>query len=255
MKRLLIILLCFITLQTFGQGTNVVHMAARPVFAAAGGGVGDEPSHWSTKSDGHYVAEAGNFTLTGTSGDSISQWNDETGNGNHLTQSTMENRPIFDTDSVYFDGTNDDLSWRVATCDDTLSQPFTLYAVMKIYTYNANTSIITLGGDLCFSLKQLRTDNSAPTLRLRGDGSPSITDNNMTVGDYILVRFVYNGTSSELQINNNAATTGDAGTEGIESVVLGNSTVYKELMWMNDTETSGEQADSETYFNNKYSLW
>ena len=56
-------------------------------------------------------------TITESSG-LVSQWSDKSGNNNHATQSTEANKPLLNSDSIDFDGTNDTLSLAHELCLD-----------------------------------------------------------------------------------------------------------------------------------------
>lgn len=80
-----------------------------------------------------YAANLG-VTLNGAT---VSQWDDQSGNGNHLSQSTAANQPLFSANtintlpSIYFDGTNDYLKLpaNITGITDT-----TVFVVEKLVT-------------------------------------------------------------------------------------------------------------------------
>jgi hypothetical protein len=68
-----------------------------------------------------YIADSDNVTL---SADSVTQWNDISGNAKHLTSVTTR-YPVFKGDSIKFDA-NDYLSLFFYGETDTISQPITI---------------------------------------------------------------------------------------------------------------------------------
>ena len=101
MKRLLLILLLGLV-QVQAQ-VGVLDLAD-PVFLGGtvndeGGGGSSEPP--TTALLAHYEADSEVFTDAGTTpaadGEAVYQWNDQSGNGNHLTQTTSGDRPLYQT--------------------------------------------------------------------------------------------------------------------------------------------------------------
>jgi hypothetical protein len=70
---------------------------------------------WLDSTTGLFDATSGGSAVT-TDGSSVARWEDQSGNGNHVTQTTSNNRPILKTsivnsrNVVRFDGSNDNLS-------------------------------------------------------------------------------------------------------------------------------------------------
>jgi len=99
MKRLLLSLI--LGLLRVQAQVGVLDLAD-PVFlspSAAGGGGGSEPP--TTSLLAHYEADSEVFTDAGTTpaadGEAVYQWNDQSGNGNHLTQTVSGDRPLYQT--------------------------------------------------------------------------------------------------------------------------------------------------------------
>ena len=70
---------------------------------------------WLDATTGLFDATSGGSAVT-TDGSAVARWEDQSGNGNHVTQTTSNNRPILKTsivnsrNVVRFDGSNDNLS-------------------------------------------------------------------------------------------------------------------------------------------------
>ena len=121
-------------------------------FAAAGGGLPVTTDLW-----GHWDAAEG---ITKDGSDLISQWEDQSGNGNHWEQSTGSDQPLFVADAgadlnnlpaVSFAGTYLAPDWMYLTGTDSTfyesgdSGDFTIFAV---YT-DLSTTPSNLGGMIC----------------------------------------------------------------------------------------------------------
>lgn len=110
-----------------GNGQQVINNCSNTGSALNGTTVGtaSEPSFSNAQLQGFFVpcdpvlwlkADAGAYTDAGvtlaTNGQPVQQWNDQSGNGNHVTQTTAVNKPVFKSpdatgkQALYFDGTN-----------------------------------------------------------------------------------------------------------------------------------------------------
>ena len=151
------------------------------------------------------------ITVTGSG---VSQWDDQSGNGNHLKQATDGNRPAKQSDgSILFDGVDNFLKADAFT----LNQPTTVYLLGKQvtwtdqdYIYDGNT---LLGG----SCRQL---TATPNIRQHA-GVLSGNNTDWVLDTDAVVTSVFNSTSSLLQVNNETAITGDAGTNNMGGFTLG----------------------------------
>jgi hypothetical protein len=77
-------------------------------------------------------------TLT-LSGSNVSQWNDKSGNGSHVSQATSANQPTYTSNGVLFDGVNDFLRSSVAISSFITASDYT------VFLYGINFSV-TAGG-------------------------------------------------------------------------------------------------------------
>jgi hypothetical protein len=66
------------------------------------------------------------------SGDAVSQWNDKSGNSNHVSQATPSKRPTYSAGEVSFDGTDDMLVAASPVFSDDFSGAFTLFSVSTL---------------------------------------------------------------------------------------------------------------------------
>lgn len=198
MKRLLYILLLF-AIPCKGQ----MLVNSFIVGTGGGGGGGSVPN---TNLWAYYEADNG----VTQSGGAVSQWDDLSGNGRHLTQSTAGNKPTFSSNTISFDGTSDYLSISAS-----IAQQSTIYLVLKL---NSTSGPQLLFGDALNgygawdnSLSQFQAGDNAGSGLVNSGGTYSNTTT------YYLVRFRFNGASSLCQVNNTTAGTGTLGTGTIAS--------------------------------------
>jgi len=138
------------------------------------------------------------ITVTGAG---VSKWADQSGNGNDLLQGTDTNRPSKEADgSILFDGVDNNLRSTF-----TLNQPYTVYLLGKQITWaskhifngvTANTALFQTG--------------ATPSVSLFA-GAVVAANTDWTLGTYNGLSIVFDGSSSLIQVADNAATTGDPG--------------------------------------------
>jgi len=114
--------------------------------------------------------------------------------------------------TIRFDGTSDYLKDTI-----TIAQPVTYYLVMKQITWTDGDNIIGGGGDATL----LRQRTSTPNLSIYSGVGWTANNTDLAVDTWAIVRVVFNGASSSIKINNNIATTGNAGTAGATRFCLG----------------------------------
>lgn len=92
---------------------------------------------WLDATTGLFDATSGGNAVT-TDGSAVARWEDQSGNGNHATQATLNNRPLLKTaiqngkNILRFDGSND-----VFLATISASSPRTTFAVAKIASTTA----------------------------------------------------------------------------------------------------------------------
>jgi len=161
------------------------------------------PAGWWLKGQGQTVTGSG-----------VSQWDDLSGNGRHLLQSTDAARPALQADgSVLFNGTSHYLKCNAFT----LNQPTCVLWVGKHlswtdgdYVWDGNTAA-TMG------LAQI---GATPNLSVYA-GAVISTNPDLTLGTIGVISAVYNGASSSVGVDRNAAVTGDAGAGNGGGFALG----------------------------------
>lgn len=104
---------------------------------------------------GHWDASVASSVHIATG---VSQWDDLSGNNNHMIQATGANQPVFSgsgiTSQIAFDGVNDYLR-----ASFTFNQPVTLYMVLKITTNRANDVIFDGGTTGTITFQQATMPN------------------------------------------------------------------------------------------------
>lgn len=142
------------------------------------------------------------ITITGSG---VSQWDDVSGNGNHLLQGTDASRPSKEVDgSILFDGIDDALK-AVAF---TLVQPETVYILGKQITWT-NQDRWFDGEDS--NSGTLLQNVSTPEINLYA-GSFLTNSISITLDTDVVISSVLNSDNSVLQLNNDTPST--AGTIG-----------------------------------------
>lgn len=141
----------------------------------------------------------------------VSQWNDQSGNNSHLTQATGTNQPGLQGDgSILFNGT----AHFMRTPSISINQPGTVYALARQVTWVAAVKLldgVAAGGRWVI---QQKSGGASPQLEIFA-GAAVAANSDLALNTYGVICAQFNGASSSLQINNNAAATGDAGANNI----------------------------------------
>lgn len=173
--------------------------------------------HLNPSAAGATLALDSRFISGLSDGDPVSTWSDRSGNGNNATGSGSS-RPTFETNEqggnpiVRFDGADDFMDSALVA-----SQPLTVLILWKEHT------------DIAFDLPFYSTSPAGGVIL----GSVSdVADvyagigllvGSVPFGSYNILTGVVNGASSESWLNGVQVTTGDAGSQGINTIKLGNN--------------------------------
>ncbi|NBX79554.1 MAG: T9SS C-terminal target domain-containing protein, partial [Flavobacteriales bacterium] len=191
----------------------------------------------------------------------VSQWNDQSGNGFNMTQSTTTARPLYvssvntlnNQPVIRFDGTSDFLSADFGANFEQANTYFILYDNKKIGTA---TSGIFDG----------LTDPQRNTF-LWGGGKLLLTSNNPISYikpqpySYLINTLELNGNNSFIFENGAQKVTGNAGNTGVNGIQIGRRTNgginylngdVAEFIFYNRELTSSEQSQVEKYLMDKY---
>jgi hypothetical protein len=140
-------------------------------------------------------------------GQGVSRWADQSGNGNDLLQTTNSQRPPLQADgSMIFDGITEFLATGVIT----LVQPETVYLLARSVTWVLSS---TIWDGTTASTSSLFHSNTTPKVSIYS-GAVADENSNWPVNTYAIVCVVYNGPNCLTQINNTAPVTGDSGSAG-----------------------------------------
>lgn len=149
----------------------------------------------------------------------VAQWDDESGNGNHLTQGTQASQPqvvasaIDGLKAVAFDGTDNFLQSPALN----LSQPGFMALVCQWPTLN-NKVLVGSGADAT-RWQFYRGSVTQGILFVTSGLNQSIVGR--AGGDWITFYLTVNGASSVVESSDGADATGNPGANGLDKIILG----------------------------------
>ncbi len=171
---------------------------------------------------------------------------DLTGNGRTVASTGADSRrPLLRTGSVVhleFDGIDDNLRAVFAA-----NQPFTRISLLKQISW---TNFDQLLDGATTDATRVYQSGSSPSILVRSV-SGIITPSPMpAVGDWFVLAEVYNGASSKVQINLNAAVTGTLGATNPGGITIagrgdGAGAVYSNIGWGGTLMVSGVASDAD----------
>lgn len=186
------------------------------------------------------------ITETGTG---VSQWDDQSGNGNHLKQTSDASRPSKGADgSILFNGTSDFLIADAFT----FAQPEEIFLLLEVITW---TSLDRIFSGLADANGILYQTGTTPEIALYA-GTVAANNTDLILNTSSVLSAVINGASSSIQINNNTATTGNAGAGNLGGFTLGANGVgttqhsnirVKEVIGYGATLSTDQRAQIRTY--------
>lgn len=197
-------------------------------------------------------------TITKDGSNFVSQWNDKSGEANHVAQGTGAYQPLYvsATNSIDFDGTDDDL-YRATYVNGALSQPNTIFYVGTIPT--ANSVVVYDGGT-----------NTTRHLFYSSGGSKYTIYAGANVGTVAVngakAQFTchFNTSSSSIRRNKSSVESSlNPSTQTMNGIELGgfsgnhtgiSDTHINEILVYNGTLASGDRDDIEDYLATKWGL-
>lgn len=213
MKRLIIIPLLFILFAVQGQIGRYPFYRPTAVVAAE-----DEyPEELDANTVAMYLYdESSTLTMNGDHLTKVIEWKDyfESGNDLDVVSATWTQQPTLTATGVLMDGED---QWIKGTF--TLNQPITIYLVFKQVTWSRWDFVFDGNSDESGYLQQGSSDNSAYLVASAGTALQD--DGKLALNTYGIVRVVFNGANSSLQINENTAVTGAGGSGNMGGFTLG----------------------------------
>ncbi len=156
-----------------------------------------------------------NLDIT-VSGAGVSQWDDQSGNGRNLVQTTDTNRPSLESDgTILFDSVDnfmvtDPSSWS-------LVQPETVYFLGRQVTWTSGDYLYD-GSSASFG--RVIQNASSPDLLVNA-GSSMTRNTELVVNEYHAFCVVWDGASSINVVDNGTEFTGDVGSNNLGGFTLG----------------------------------
>lgn len=240
-------------------------------FGAGGGGFTDPTDIagcqlWLDAEQGVY-SDAG--TTLATNNDTVQQWNDQSGNGNHVSQATGGNRPTFKTAGI---NSKDSVEFADPSFMDSatpvVAAPNTVFAVHVMTLSDA------FGGVIWDSKANVRHNFYWDDV-LNPDffRSASVNIETTTVGfgsqfDEYITAVTYNGASSSIFMNGADVGDGsvDLGSNALDGITLGTLRAglgggnyylngqIAEVIVYDSALSTGDRATVETYLSNKWGI-
>ena len=197
-----------------------------------------------------------------TNGQTIQQWNDLSGKGNHLIQNTAGSRPTYTTNSQN--------GLPGITCNNkqlskafTWAQPGHIFMVWKqTEAYNTGRRITDGGTDLSCMFRNTFPSTPATPLELYA-GSLGGARNSFTNGTTYVMDYLFSGAASFIRINNDSrATTGNPGAGDLAGFSVGGSiagaagvnSVFYEIMGFNNNIGDASATTIINYLRSKWGV-
>jgi len=201
---------------------------------------------------GWYASGDGSSTyVTKDGSDFVSVLKDLSGANHPLNQAVGTNQPLWQSDGILFDGVDN----YMRTGAFAYNQPNFIYAVMKHVTFTGGDEFYDgiTGRMFC------QQNGVSPTIVIYSTIA-ACTNTGMTLNVFKIMRFVHNGASSFIQVNNTLATTGNIGVTNPGGITLGSydatfshsNIKVKELIFRNSADDASTQQSIYNYLANKY---
>lgn len=152
-------------------------------------------------------------TIIKDGSDLVGQWTDAMGTGHDLIQITSGFKPLDSAAGILFDGIDNYL--RTATF--TFNQPQEVYIVLKQITF---TSADRIFSGFTADTMMLDQRNASPNIRIYAGGSV-IESTELALNTLGIIRALFSGAASTLQVNENPVKTGSIGTAAAAGFSLG----------------------------------
>ena len=217
------------------QGTNVNHL---PEFIKDG-----NTFAWYDISD--------LSTITKNGSNVVSRVNDKLGSGNDLVTGSC----TWADNSINFDKT---LSQYLKTASKTLNQPSEIWMVVDRSVWTENSAFF----DGYTALRGMLYDTvGTPKVKIYA-GAEAAENTKLVRGQHHIVRALFSGSNSELQVNETSKTTGNAGGNNLGGITIGSRGAGTDFTTMNVREmiirkvasTQNQINETVTYLNRKHHI-
>jgi len=197
-------------------------------------------------------------TITKDGSDYVSLWKDKLNSGRDLIQNTGVRQPKwFDTDGILFDGTND----FMRTVAFTWAQPEMIYMVFKQVTPYVGVRYIFDSDqyERGYVFTRSAPNGLAPGVR----STEPITNFQLPINTFGIMRVLFNGANSKFIINNNTPQTCTFGVYNMDGFTLagvgpngagGANIQVKEIILRKVVDTTENETRIYNYLKNKYNL-
>ncbi len=216
---------------------------------------GDDPLA-ELLADGNTVAWYTLYTQTKDAKNKVTSWTDSTGNGNHLLQADTSKSPTASATGLLFDGVDDLMNATAFT----LVQPEFIYVVFRNVTWFNFDNIFD--GNLAATGRLLQGSGSSPDIRA-DVANVSPVNANLAPNTFGIVRVLFNGVNSILQVNETAADIWDCGAGNMGGFRIAASITpgqwsnieIKEIIIRKAADGDADQMLIVNYLNTKYSVY
>lgn len=142
-------------------------------------------------------------TITKDVNNFVSRWSDKLGSGHDLIQATSASKPALTSMGILFDGIND----FMITTPFAYIQPESVYMIFRQVTWIQAATILS---GYTSAQTNVYQNYISPGIRATA-GNPSDQNLSLPLNTWGILRVVFNGVSSKIQIGENPALTGDFG--------------------------------------------
>ena len=212
-----------------------------------------------------------NIVVTQTTGSGfVTTWYDQSGNGNHVTNTNTGNQPqIVSSGSlltqgskacINFDGTDDFLNKATYT-QGALSQPNTAFAVAKLDAYTDSNRKI-FDGDVNSARNMLQLNTAGNGQFAHFAGTVAATGEDADANRHLFT-CLFNETASRLRIDTTQKSTATTGTNTMNGIVIGANHDTAQNFWdgniqeiiICDSNQTSNFTALETNINSHYSIF
>jgi hypothetical protein len=204
------------------------------------------------------------ITLNGAD---VSQWEDLSGNDDHLVQASATDQPLYvaaggptGDGAVRFDGTNNRMTTGAFS---SIGQPHHFFFILNSIAWGDGDTIANLGTSPDNGI--LRHKGSTTGIQHKADGTAGYHEVNATTGTYFLLNTLFSGASSYQELNAASPVSGSniGGGSSVTSFTIGEESggsnhwngEFAEILLYSAEITGGDLTSLEAYFSSRYSLF